>query len=299
MNLFSAIIPTLLGVFLLGPNSTGQSATNLSTDIPAGSEPAQIIREYHAGIKAEELDLDLDAALKHYQAAIASYEDYRSVGANALFRAASCLSQRGDLEGAGSLLRRLIHEFPTEFQLIGLARDYLQNPEVALEKKKEGIKNPADETNLRFRPLDLRNLKAKSRAELKRDQQKLLEKRTSILHERDRLEDTYKQVLEADSIALPNGVKTIPKYRAWQTSYRKLLTSSREFESLDLKKLSEEQRAALSEREGLKKSMIEWVRRDFLPDLTQELKAKRAAFEQLERSILTLQNEIHRRELTD
>ena len=87
---------------------------------PAALAEAPSLRDTLArGLVAEEVNRDLEAARRDYEAVLASFADQRAVAASALFRLAEIHRTQGRKDEATAQYQRLLREFP-EIQNIKL-----------------------------------------------------------------------------------------------------------------------------------------------------------------------------------
>ena len=77
------------------------------------------------GLLEEEANHNLEAALRHYQAAIDGFDQDRQLAATAVFRLGECLRKLGRTNEAGIQYERVVREFPDQTNLVKLCSDYL------------------------------------------------------------------------------------------------------------------------------------------------------------------------------
>ncbi len=82
-------------------------------------------------IVEEEVNHNLDAAIRGYQSILAQFQDQRGTAATALFRVAECYRKQGKTAEAAAAYRRLIAEFPEQQSLVEKSRRRIPAPDRA------------------------------------------------------------------------------------------------------------------------------------------------------------------------
>jgi hypothetical protein len=120
---------------------------------PAAAETPQAaspLREALArGLVAEEVNRDLEAARREYEAVLASFTDQRAVAASALFRLAEIHRAQGRRDEAVAHYQRLLREFPDADREKDLARRQLEAWQVAPAADPAPAANDAEERTLK------------------------------------------------------------------------------------------------------------------------------------------------------
>jgi DNA-binding beta-propeller fold protein YncE len=83
------------------------------------------------GLLEEEANHNLQAAMRHYQAAIDGFDQERLLAATAVFRLGECLRKLGRTNEAGAQYERVLREFPDQTNLVKLCSDYLGGAKTA------------------------------------------------------------------------------------------------------------------------------------------------------------------------
>ena len=77
------------------------------------------------GLFEEEANHNLEAAMRHYQAAIDGFDKDRQLAATAVFRLGECLRKLGKTSEADAQYQRVLRDFADQTTLAGLSREYL------------------------------------------------------------------------------------------------------------------------------------------------------------------------------
>jgi tetratricopeptide (TPR) repeat protein len=85
------------------------------------------------GLLEEEVNRDLEAAIRAYEAAVTWFDDQRNAAATAVFRLAECHRKLGRTDPAIALYRRVLTEFPDHTTLVDLSRTHLARLDVQTE----------------------------------------------------------------------------------------------------------------------------------------------------------------------
>lgn len=91
---------------------------------PVSAEPASVLLQ--EGLYAEEIEGDLDAAIKIYEKVIAQAEQTQQAAAMAMYRIGMCRLKKGDKTQATSQFQQLIEKFPTQKAIIAKARSQIR-----------------------------------------------------------------------------------------------------------------------------------------------------------------------------
>lgn len=78
---------------------------------------------FQKGLIAEEVNRDLDTAIRSYQAAIAQMDEQRKLAATAIYRLAECHRKQGKPDLAKPLYARVVREFPDQTDLARLSAE--------------------------------------------------------------------------------------------------------------------------------------------------------------------------------
>jgi hypothetical protein len=78
------------------------------------------------GLFEEEANQNLEAAIPHYQRAVARIEDQRRLAATAVFRLGECFRKLGRTNEAAAQYERLLRDFPDQTNLMALGRQQLR-----------------------------------------------------------------------------------------------------------------------------------------------------------------------------
>ncbi|MBC8217969.1 MAG: tetratricopeptide repeat protein, partial [Planctomycetes bacterium] len=90
---------------------------------PALSEPASVLLQ--EGLYAEEIEGDLDAAIKIYEKIIAQAEQTQQTAVLAMYRIGMCRLKKGDKTQAANQFQQLIEKFPGQKAVLAKARSQL------------------------------------------------------------------------------------------------------------------------------------------------------------------------------
>ncbi|MBL7154229.1 MAG: tetratricopeptide repeat protein [Phycisphaerae bacterium] len=90
---------------------------------PALSEPASVLLQ--EGLYAEEIEGDLDAAIKIYEKIIAQAEQTQQAAGLAMYRIGICHLKKGDKTQAANQFQQIIEKFPAQKSLVAKARSQI------------------------------------------------------------------------------------------------------------------------------------------------------------------------------
>jgi len=110
----------LLAFSLLG--TSGLLAVMLFASV-AEAKPASVLLQ--EGLYAEEIEGDLDAAIRIYEQVIAEVRAARQTAAQATYRLGMCYLKKGEKEKAVEQFRKLVSKFPQQESLVARAREQL------------------------------------------------------------------------------------------------------------------------------------------------------------------------------
>ncbi len=116
-----ATIGLLLSVILIAWPVVGEPAGRLKGP-SAGESASALLQE---GLYAEEIEGDLDAAIKIYQKVIADATELEQAAAQATYRIGMCHLKKGDKTEAAKYFNKLISEHPKQGTLVAKAQDQL------------------------------------------------------------------------------------------------------------------------------------------------------------------------------
>ncbi len=88
-----------------------------------GSEPTSKER-FDEGLLQEEVHQDLEKAIEHYSAIVATYDERRKLISTSFYRLAECLRKLGRMDEAEPLYVRIVAEFPERRDLVKLSQQY-------------------------------------------------------------------------------------------------------------------------------------------------------------------------------
>ncbi|MGA2541649.1 MAG: ankyrin repeat domain-containing protein [Verrucomicrobiota bacterium] len=112
------------------------------------------------GLLEEEANHNLQAAMRHYQAAIDGFDQDRQLAATAVFRLGECLRKLGKTNEAGLQYERVLREFPDQTNLAKLCSDYLSGAKAATvstggsEARLQQLQTAYDDLKLKCIPVD-------------------------------------------------------------------------------------------------------------------------------------------------
>jgi Tol biopolymer transport system component len=89
----------------------------------ASESPSTLLQK---GIYAEEIELNLDSAIKIYEQIATEAAANRAIVAQAQYRLAVCYQKQGKKDEAAATLNGLLHQFPAETSLVQKAREQLR-----------------------------------------------------------------------------------------------------------------------------------------------------------------------------
>ena len=92
---------------------------------PALQGPPERDTALENGLMAEEVNFDLDAAMRSYQAVISRFDDQRRIAATAIFRLGECYRKVGRLPEANAQYARIVREFSDQKRLKDLSEKQL------------------------------------------------------------------------------------------------------------------------------------------------------------------------------
>ena len=90
---------------------------------PASAESASVLLQ--EGLYAEEIEGDLDAAIKIYEKIVAQAEQTQQAAAMAMYRIGMCRLKKGDKTQAAGQFRQLVEKFPGQEALVAKARQQI------------------------------------------------------------------------------------------------------------------------------------------------------------------------------
>ena len=117
----SATIGLLLGVVLIAWPVMGEPAGRPQGP-SAGGSASVLLQE---GLYAEEIEGDLDGAIKIYEQVLAEAKDIEQAAAQATYRIGLCHLKKGDKTKAASYFQSILREYPDNEQLIARAKEQL------------------------------------------------------------------------------------------------------------------------------------------------------------------------------
>jgi prepilin-type processing-associated H-X9-DG protein len=97
----------------------------IAVSTPAQAELASVLLQ--EGLYAEEIEGDLDAAIKIYEKIIAQAEQTEQAAAMAMYRIGMCRLKKGDKAQAATQFQQLIEKFPAQTAILAKARSQLAN----------------------------------------------------------------------------------------------------------------------------------------------------------------------------
>src|ERR1017187_6275914 len=106
---------TLLTVFTI-------LVTGMSVGIRAQTAPASPSELLEKGIYAQDTKGDLDSAIAIYQQLVAEHDINRSLAAQAQFRLGQCYQKQNRTADATAAFQKLVHDYPSETNLVAQAR---------------------------------------------------------------------------------------------------------------------------------------------------------------------------------
>jgi tetratricopeptide (TPR) repeat protein len=163
------------------------------------------------GLFEEEANQNLEAAIPHYQRAVARIEDQRRLAATAVFRLGECFRKLGRTNEAAAQYERLLRDFPDQTNLVALGRQHLQGWGMApvalpalLPGQTQGGLSPAGRAKLR----ELVASEIEIAKQLLAEQRKLVEIGVHPIGIADRFERDVlglkRQLLSVDGLATPS-----------------------------------------------------------------------------------------------
>jgi hypothetical protein len=92
---------------------------------PSGRAQNSLADALRKGIVEEDVNHNLDAAIREYRSVVAGYDETRQTAATALFRLAECYRKQGKTKEANAAYTRVVSEFADQTRLVEASRRQL------------------------------------------------------------------------------------------------------------------------------------------------------------------------------